>query len=279
MSISPFDIEIENKHKYTLVAFLVDRDDFLNDIEDIRKKLKLPSIPYTFSKLPYERANNVTNYYHKNIASIYDVSECFKDIAREEHVFISDIDKVLATAVMYAESLSKKYNKTALYIPVILSAILTGVIKDADFAFTTRVLKINISETKRLCDELETDEEIITIQINRESTKEEVLKTFNTVKRLYFRMNRIADKNELAIVHLFNIPVDKLPDTIKNIDRDREWYWMYKNGLTHDQILEIAIKSKKQLSKDGIRKAIYQYRDGLNQSRLKRKKALLLLVL
>ena len=260
INIPPIDIQIKDNRRYTLVAFFVDRDDFLTDITAARKRLKITTLPYTFPKLPYVRANNVTNYYHKGVASIYDVSECFKDICAKEHIWFTDLSRTLATAVMFAESLVRKYHKNRLYVPVVLSSVLTGVVRDVDFS-STRIVTIDKKGAQRILDEFENDETIVAIQVNRESKPDEVKNAFAAIQSYYFGEKK-ANANLAGLVS-DNAPHDKLPDTISNITRDRRWYWMnHKSNPKRLGYLLIA-KESGQKSWSVVRHAIKQYNNNL----------------
>lgn len=260
MSIPYIKITIKNPRRYTQVAFFVDRDDFLKDIVTVRKRLKITTLPYTFSKLPYAEANNVVDYYHRGIASIYDVSECFKDICTKEHIWLTDLSRPLATAVAFAESLLRKYNKGRLYLPVALSAILTGVIRDDDFS-STRIVTIGKKDAQRIMDEFEDDETIIAIQVNRESKPVEVKDVFAAIQAYYFGEKK--PNTDLVGLISDNASHDKLPDTISNIDRDRRWYWQNKNGLSYKKIWMQSPRNERTYDESGVIKAINQYKDRL----------------
>lgn len=260
MSISPIDIQIKDNRRFTLVAFFVDRDDFLKDIEAARKRLKITALPYAFPRFPYVEANNVVNYYHKGVASIYDVSECFKDICAKEHIWFTDLSRTLATAVMFSESLVRKYHKNRPYLPVVLSSLLTGVVRDADFS-STRIVTIDKKDAQRILDEFENDETMIAIQVNRESKPDEVKDAFVAIQNYYFGEKK-ANANLRGLVS-DNAPHDKLPDTISNIMRDRKWYWQHKDGLSYQKIWALSPKNDRTSDRSGVIKQIYQYRDRL----------------
>lgn len=260
MSIPPIDIQIKDNRRFTLVAFFVDRDDFLKDIVAVRKRLKITALPYAFPNLPYVEANNVVNYYHKGVASIYDVSECFKDICAKEHIWFTDLSRTLATAVMFSESLVRKYHKNRLYLPVVLSSLLTGVVRDADFS-STRIVTIDKKDAQRILDEFENDETMIAIQVNRESKPDEVKDAFVSIQNYYFGEKKAnADLRGLVSD---NAPHNKLPDTISNIMRDRKWYWQHKDGLSYQKIWSLSPKNDRPSDRSGVIKQIYQYRDRL----------------
>jgi hypothetical protein len=61
-----------------------------------------------------------------------------------------------------------------------------------------------------------------------------------------------------AISRLSGI-TSKSPDSISNIERDRNWYWMKKkSGLGYGKLFN-PIKDKENITFDGFKKAIQQY--------------------
>jgi len=81
------------------------------------------------------------------------------------------------------------------------------------------------------------------IIINPETAIEDVEKCFNLLK---------ADIEK-------NYPHWKLPDTISNIKRDREWYWLKKqSGLGYGKTFNL-IESKETITFEGFKKAVQQY--------------------
>lgn len=258
MKIPLIEIMIEDVKQFALVAFLVDRDDFINDVINIRKELKITSVPYIFPEFPYEEANNVVDYYYKGVCTICDASECFKEISAENHIWFSSLDRTLATALIFTESLVKKYGKGRLYLPIILASILTGTVQSADFS-STHILTIDRKVAQQILDEFYGNETITTIQVNRESTWSEVEDTFRSIQKYHFGTKKADDNDGLMQFFSDTIPHDKLPDTVSNIKRDRKWYWQHTNGMSYGEIW----KQEKKLTKGAIIQAIRQYKRAL----------------
>jgi len=221
------DIVIDNNRKFADVAFLVDRDDFLRDIEDVRRRIKLSSIPYTFPNYSYKEANRLAGFYKKGQISVNGAREMLEHFCAEIGLLnLYALDKTLGAAVIFAKSLTKKYKKNRLYIPIIVASILVAHIQEEDFR-STQVFEINRKVLKEELKELQKDEKIITISVSRESTPEEVGDRFDHIKKYIFKTKPTKDSDGLSRVYN-NEPYNKLLDTANNIKRDREWYWMYQ---------------------------------------------------
>ena len=257
MSIEPIDIKLKDDRQFVLVAFFVDRDDFLEDVEEARKMINLTNLPYVFPKYPYIGLNNAAKYCAKGACSVYDVIEIFKDICRENHIVRAKLDLTLTSALIFAESLLKKYGKTRLYLPVVLSSILTGKIHEADLSWSTRVLVIDKETAQQIHDDLKADERIITIQVNRESKLPDIEHTFNSIRKYYFGTKKPEKNDSLMRLFADDIPSDKLLDTAGFIKRDRKWYWKHKNGMSY---AEIGKEEEETITKEGIVQAIRRYR-------------------
>ena len=107
---------------------------------------------------------------------------------------------------------------------------------------------------------LDRDEDIMTIRLHRESTFKEVKETFNFIKKYYFKIKKIKDNDGLANIYE-NISYGYLPDTSENIKRDREWYWLKKEGQSYREI-----KKDYRISLRGIQLGIKRYEERLKLS-------------
>lgn len=245
MSIKRIEISIEDNKRFGLVAFLVDRLDFLALIEEIRNNLKVKSLPYAFTNypLPYKAANNVVNYYKKGTCSIYDVYSCFKDICETKGISVSELDYTLALAFEYAEVIIEKQGKTRIYLPVVLASLLVGSIRDGD-VLPTNTLELDNESLKELQGELEEGEKRFAITINRESTWKEVKKVFTHIQKYRFGTKKIMNKEEDAFYKIYReeLIADDLPDTHSTIKTVRDWYWRNRNK---ESPIRIALKDCK----------------------------------
>ena len=257
------DIDIEDSRKYAEVAFLVDRDDFLADINVIRKRINLSRLPYVFPTFPYDEANAIVDFYTKRKFTINDVRISLEEFCAKQGLLnLYALDKTLGGAVLFAESFARKYGKNYLYIPVILAAILVGHIQEVDF-LSTQMYVINHKVVQEELLLLEKDEEIMTIRVNRESKPEEIKHTFDFIQKYYFKTKKTEDDDGLNNVYE-NVPNGKLADTAGNIKRDREWYWLKKTKWSYQQIKKHYKETQRQtISLQGVKLAISRYSDNL----------------
>lgn len=253
------DIKIKNLRKYALVAFLVDREDFLKDIEDVRKHIKLLKFPYVFPRYSYSEANRLADFYKKGLINLNGARELLEEFCAEKGLLnLYALDEVLAGAVMFAKSLTIKYNKNRLYTPSILASILTARIENDDF-LSTQMYEINRKVVREELAHLGKEEEIITIRVNRESTATEVKQTFDFIQKYYFKIKK-TEKDDRLLTIYENISDGKPPDTSENIKRDRDWYWLKKEGWSYQQIRKECIKKNNDhIILRGIELAIKRY--------------------
>lgn len=256
------DIQVEDLKKYASIAFLVDREDFSKDIEDVREKIKLHELPYIFPIFPYSEANRLVEFYKKGQISINGTREMLEEFCREENILnLYALDNVLGSAVIFAKSLTKKYRKNRLYLPVVLASILIAQVKEEDF-LSTQMFTINhksINEELKLLDK---DEEIVTISVNRESKSEEVKQIFDFIQKYYFKTKPSKDSDQLRSIY-DSIPDTKVPDKANNIIRDRDWYWLKKEGWSYQKIKNHYQSKKYPIISRGIELAIKRYADNL----------------
>jgi len=257
------DIEIDDIRKYAEVAFLVDRNDFLLDVDQVRREIKLISMPYTFPNYPYKEANRFVSFYKNGQISVCGASGLLEGFCIKKGLLnLYALDKTLGAATIFAKSLVIKYNRDRLYIPVILASILIAHIKEEDFR-STQMFAINRKVMQEEFKGLRDDEEIMTISVNRESTIDEVEDRFNFIRKYYFKTMKTEDSDGLN-----NIYEDKnrkkLADTMLNIKRDREWFWLRKNRRSYRDIQKHYLEmNKKRITLRGIELAIKRYSDNL----------------
>ena len=254
------DIEIEDYRKFASVAFLVDRDDFLKDVEAVRKRIKLTKLPYTFPIYPYKEANRLVGFYKSGQISLNGTRELLEEFCKEEGLQnLYALDKTLGTAVLLAESLTKKYNKNRLYIPAILASILIAYIKEEDF-LSTQMYQVNRRALQEEFSPLEEGEEIITIRVNRESTSKEVERVFDFIQKYYFKTKKTKDGDGLKSIyqHVYD---DKPPAKAANeIRRDRDWHWLKKEGWSYQQIRKnYTEKTRHRITLRGVELGIKRY--------------------
>lgn len=259
MNIAPINIKIEEDKKFGLLSFLVDRDDFLEDIANIRERLKILTFPYDLPDLPDEKAQNIVKAFRKNLLTIGQARGILQEVCSARGIFLADFDKTLAMAFVYAEAFMKKYHKSRLYLSAILASILIGTIQEYDFLSTYR-LNLDLKTLDELSGELDSDEKLTAIVVNRESTINEVEDVFNSLKKYQFGTQKMGKNDPMVKFLEDELPQNKLQSTISNIKRDRKWYWMNKGGLGYQKIWEQSSKSERGSSKETIAKAMQQYK-------------------
>ena len=263
MNIKRIEISIKDNKRFGLVAFLVDRPDFLKDIQETRNLLELKSFPYTFSNFPYKAANNVANYYKKGVCSIYEVYSCFKDICKEKNILPVELDKTLASAFMLVKSLAKKYRKSGVYIPAILASVLIGEVKEGDI-LPTNTFVIDKQNTEELDERFKGYGRSFGIIVNSESTWKEVKDAFTHIQKYQLGVKKIKNKEKDTFYKIFGeeLITDYLPDTVSNVKRDRDWYWQHEKGMGYEKIRK-GYEKTQPVTWQAVRNAIARYKTHL----------------
>lgn len=227
MKIPLIEIDIEDIRRYGLIASLVDREDFLTDILDARKTLKLSKVPYALPK--YENlpeTNYITNAYKSGLVSInYAKMVLLEECYRKGFPNLNYLDKTLGGAVVFSESLLKKYKKNQLYFPAIFGSILVGKVVEDDFR-STFMLEVDPKDIPQEVQISDSEDKVTTIVVYPESTQKDVLWLYDFIQKDHFR----TKKTRKTDIHIRNNEEDflkmKLPDTASRIKRNREWYWL-----------------------------------------------------
>ncbi|MFH1971498.1 MAG: hypothetical protein ABIJ05_03905 [Patescibacteria group bacterium] len=233
MKIEPVTIKITDNWRYCLVAWLMDRDDFLADLQKARKELGINEklVDYKIAK------------------------EWFKaEFEKEKGRFIfpkTKSEKVTA-------NLLTKYHKSPLFFEAVRYAIVTGIVTDKEFARTAfcQVLPPDyqmIDAEHDITNLVDHDQPVMTIVISPETKLKEVARIFKEeVPHLrteyvasYLRAKQFA------------------PDVISNVKRDRRWYWLHKQGMSYKDIFNKEGK-KTLYDLDGVIKAIKRYQKKLS---------------
>jgi hypothetical protein len=260
--VGPLAIQITDNKRHSFVALLVDRNDFLRDVEEVRNHLKLKDIPYCLPKYKIKEANAINEVYKKNKLTINEVRKALEEICRERNSpNLNFIDKTLAQAVVWSEVLLKKYNKTRPFFSVIFASILTGVITDYDFPTTYMVEFNDLKEASLELESFETDEGMVAIAVNRESTQNDVLKTFDFIRKYRFKNKKV--KEDDGLINIFEEDkraANKLIDTLTEIKQTRDWYWQNKNGFSYKKIWINMGGENANISQKAIEQAVARYK-------------------
>ena len=247
--MKPVAIEITDNWRYCLFAWLVDRDDFLKDIQSARKKLGVNEklVDYKSAKdwfraeFEKERKKN----------PIRKIPEPLTEGSR--YVFPKTESEKITTKLL------KKYHRSPLYFEAVRYAIITGRVTDKEFARTAfcQVLPPDyqmIDLEHGITNLVGHDQPVMAIVIAPETKREEIEKVFRE-EVPYLRTEYIA-----SYLKGGTMP----PDIISNIQRDRKWYWLKKSGMSYNDVFEHSRKKGETITLDGVVKAIIQYRNRLS---------------
>lgn len=266
-SIGPIEIQIEDPKRFSLVALLVDRDDFLRDISEARSLIKITKIPYELPEYPDEM-KHVVKMYEKGHCTINVVRNIIEKICFDK--FLPNIvtyDKLLGSAVVMSELLLKKYNKGRSYFSVIFASMLAGKVADIDFPSTYMIELGNIKDAQLELGNYENKDGLIAIVINRESTTKEVKDVFNHICRYRFRSKKGGDEGWLKETYKDRAPTDDFViDTMSAIKDTREWYWQNKQGTSAKTIWKNLGGEEANITQKAIENSISRYKKNLNKS-------------
>lgn len=225
-----------------MVAFLVDRTDFLNDLQTSREELNLKTL------ISHDKVSS----WEEEELQLLKKTKPPTVINTGNGIAYWDPNTPLELITF---KLLKKYKKPPTYYDVVSKAILSGCVTDDDFTHTAycyvdypdfynpKDYGLNIIEEPKIC-----------IVITPDTKLNEVVELFKTeVGAVVEQYNR----------HL-NTHKNKFEDTISNIKRDRKWYWQHNEELlSYSKIQLLSKKDGHIITADGVSKAINQYRQRL----------------
>ena len=234
IKIEPVDIRIEDNWGFGLVAFLVDKDDFLQDLQSVRQKLSLKKL--------LNREKVEKQFEEKNQKA---TTKLFNTSSQEQRELLNRMRIVASTKYDTATiELLEKYRKSNNFHHVIKFAIISGVVTDEDFEGTEPVIWVITPGQGKT--EIPIHYPQIAIVVDPETHPDKVKEGFTN-----FIKNAKSFKRWDQWV---------LQDTINNIKRDRKWYWRWRNGESYRRIaindnggLKYYQEIKKELEK-GIRR-------------------------
>jgi len=246
IKIKPITIDIADNWRYCLATWLVDRDDFLIDLQKTRKKLGINEklVDYNFAKewfkteFEKERKRNPIRKIPEPLTG------------GNKYVFPKTESEKITTKLL------EKYHKSPLYFEVIRYSIIVGRITDKEFARTAfcQVLPpdYQMIDTKHdITNLVDHNQPIMAIVMSPETKLEEVVRIFR--KEVPFL------RTEYVASYLRGETMP--PDIIGNIQRDRKWYWLKKEGMSYTKVFEHTQQDGETITLDGVKKAIMQYRD------------------
>jgi len=243
MKIKPVTIKITDNWRYCLVTWLMDRDDFLVDLQRARKELSIDdklvdyAIAKEWFKVEFEKQRTRT--------PIKRVSDQLTGQGR--YVFPKTKSEELTVKLL------TKYHKSSLYFEAVRHAIVTGVVTDKEFARTAfcQVLPPDyqmIDTEHGITNLVDYNQPVMAIVLSPDTTRKEITRIFRE-EIPYLRVEYISSylkANQLT------------SDVIGNVKRDRRWYWLHKQGMSYKVIFnEEGNKTLDDI--DGVIKAIKRY--------------------
>ena len=253
IKIKPIEIDIDDLKSYCDIAFLVDKDDFLQDVIKARKEW---GIIKTFKSL-----NDWYNELKLNRCGVPATKDIplphgevgLKEIEKRKgliHMYQDNLQKFIRLTGKFdllSQSLRKKYMRTPNFDLVIKQAISCGRVEAYQNTYATFEYPEPITSIKNPFNEPR-----IAIIVTPNTRKEDVIKVFDEQVAQY--------QDEYFVNH----PTAKvlMSDTISNIKRDRKWFWEKKQGKTY---LQVAMEDTSRIGIDAedyaetVRKAIKQY--------------------
>lgn len=221
--------EITSDRGYATVSFLVDNDRFLEEVVKARKLIGLDS------PLEYDEAKKWLNSGPKNV-SLLKMNKSDKEAFRKRFQLVNRVHEI-----------KQQFRKGINFTYIITYAIIAGKVTDKEITSSAFCEPYPFSrEFESL--EVYIEEPMVAIFINPETMIDEIKKLMSSeVEELFKKAKR------------YNM----VSRTSQNIRRDREWYWMNKQGLSYGKIWEKLSKMERTHDVNGIAKAIQQYKKNL----------------
>jgi hypothetical protein len=226
LNIEPIKIKIADIYKYSQVAYLVDRDDFLKDIVKTRKLLKLKDL---IPRKDFELIEEVQTDYVNNLFELKISIDKSPEYKRRANIFKKKLEIENFLSLIF-----KKYKIADDLSNIVVYSILCNEVWDKD---------LNIGASFFPGDEI----------INY---SDQPLFSKHAGFIAVFPSTKIENVNQIFRDYKRSL---KIPDIITNIKRDRKWYWLKKAGWSYSKIFEKAKSEGEYITRDGVIKAIKQY--------------------
>jgi hypothetical protein len=232
MKLRRIEILTSDIKEFQQIALLIDREDLLQDIEQARKDLGI------VNTLPIEYKKRIDRLRRKQWRLI-------TKLTQEEENDLKRFEDMTTNLEMYrkAEELGYKYknNDAPIFVESIKQAILFGAVFKGALYRSWSWQTVNEDDGVRVYSGVRVKNPDITISISKYTTKKQFIDLYNEINKYEY--------------------IKKLPDTIPNIERDRDWYWEYKSGKSYPDIQK---SYKKTIGKQGVFEAIKQYKERLS---------------
>ncbi|HGJ66791.1 TPA: hypothetical protein ENS27_15625 [bacterium] len=244
----PVNIKISDNLRYCLVAWLMDRGDFLDDLQKTRRLLGIDK-----KLVGYEAVKEWFKTELEDEQQKTPIKKVFDPLSGGGSRFIFPKTESEKLTIKLLE----KYHKPPLYFEAIRYAIVSGVVTDKEFTKTAfcQILPPDyqmIDMEHDITNFVDHDQPVMVIVISPETQLKEVVKVFREeVPHL---------RTEYVAGYLKSKQLT--PDQISNIRRDRRWYWMHEQGMSYKTIFNK--EGKETLDDvDGVIKAIKRYQKKL----------------
>ncbi len=219
--------EVSSTYTYTQLCFLIDQDDFLADIKSVRKYLNI------YELIEYK---DIKERIKKDKLKFYLTGKGKTELEQQIHKLLD------------------KYKKTTGFYNLLESAILTGKITDNELNGLEP-----FKESAYIT--VLTEDSYLPLALAIIITPDTTLADLESI--LQSEQYKYALKSYKSGVGTID-PWSK--DTIKNIKRDRQWYWLNKkpNKLGYAKIADNLKKfDSDYISAAGVEKAIKRYKQNL----------------
>lgn len=268
--MEPIKINVEDNRKHTQIAFFIDDDRFTKDILYYRQKwlqVNKPFLSRSFEEWfdSIKDKNKTRDELLRKDKEIEKMSLIAKDLNKQgkggetERVvgelqtlfrklpnldFKGDIEEILI-----------RFGIPSLCFKAIARALISNEINDSDWQFYDVIL-----EPPHFEPDLRTPSRII---------QEPYCAIILTPYLNKTQLGEIFERNKNKIVELYENSRYRYrtysSDTVTNIKRDRNWYWLNKNGMSYTKILN-EVEHNRGITWGGISQAIRQYKRNLRKN-------------
>lgn len=228
--IKPINIKIKDNWRYGVVAFLVDRGDFLDDLKQTREGIGLKKL-ITYSKF---------------------VNEDKKRALETGERKLDEEAKRWLSYSLNVDRLRRKYHKPDNFGNVIRYALLTGTVMDRELPSSSFLYTYKPNDRPDY-DESKMEDDLLDALLRRPDPPAFIVLTPQTKKKEIKK----AFKEYEDYLKEYKI---KNPDTRDYVKRDRKWYWLHKKGMSYTDIHEKAMKEHIFIGLEGIKMAIRRYK-------------------
>ena len=266
--MEPIKINVEDNFKYTQIAFLVDRDNFLEDVIEYRKKWLKTDKPFLTKSFEewfntLKEPGKTRDFLLGQNAAIKRKSLLAKGLIqqrkRDEAKRVTSELQILFRELPNLdfkgdiETSLVRYKVPSTCYKTIARAIISNEIRDSDWQFYDVVLKPPDLEPEQILPSRNRIEPVCELTITPYISR----KDWDYIYRTNIEKIKVLYQNSPFGYKVYG------KDTISNIKRDRKWYWANKNGISYNDIW-IKLENSLGTSNDYIAKAIQQYKKNLN---------------